>query len=169
MFCPHCGSPADTKFCPTCGKEVAANSTRSMANAAGFWRRTGATIMDNLIIGVPASLIEIMFLGSGTRTNYLIPSLLPLAMVGLYQVLMLAKPAGQTIGDRALSIKVIDLNTGGPLTTAQSLKRWIAAVVMNLITAIFLVGIIDVLWCLWDKDGQTLHDKFAGTTAVKVN
>ena len=126
--------------------------------------------MDYLIIGVPAFLIEIITLADGARTNYLIPSLLPLAMVGLYQVLMLAKPAGQTIGDRALSIKVIDLNTGGPLTTAQSLKRWIAvAVFMSLSTRITLVGIIDVVWCLWDKDGQTLHDKFAGTTAVKVN
>jgi uncharacterized RDD family membrane protein YckC len=173
MYCPHCGSPADTKFCPTCGKEVAAglNSSTLSTTAAGFWRRAGATALDGLLVGLPASILISLITPTGSSGTLGISALqyvLALAVMGIYQVRMLAMPAGQTFGDKILKIKVVDLTTGGQLTSAQSFKRWLASAFMNLMSALFLIGILDVLWCLWDKDGQTLHDKFAGTTAVKA-
>jgi uncharacterized RDD family membrane protein YckC len=29
------------------------------------------------------------------------------------------------------------------------------------------LGLVDFLWCLWDADGQCLHDKVAGTLVVR--
>jgi uncharacterized RDD family membrane protein YckC len=173
MNCPTCGSPTNSKFCSTCGQEVSggANPSAFSTTKAGFWRRAGATVLDGIIVGLPASIVISLVTSNGGKGTLGISTaqyLLALAVMGIYQVQLLASPAGQTLGDKILKIKVVDLSTGGSLTSTQSLKRWIASALMNVLSAIFLIGIIDVLWCLWDKDGQTLHDKFAGTTAVKA-
>ncbi len=174
MYCPNCGSPADSKFCSTCGTDASTiSSTGSLGakKAAGFWRRAGATFIDGLVVGMPASILVLLVNPTNASYKHGVPLsqyVFTLLLMGLYQVRMLARPSGQTIGDRVAKIKVVDLATGGQLTNTQSFKRWLASAVMNLVSAILLVGVLDVLWCLWDKEGQTLHDKFAGTTAIRV-
>jgi uncharacterized RDD family membrane protein YckC len=174
MYCPTCGSPTDSTFCSTCGtniSSVSTNDSQGVRKAAGFWRRGGATLVDGLVVGIPASIIVVIINPTNASYKHGVPIsqyLLTLLLVGLYQVRMLARPTGQTIGDRVAKIKIIDLASGGQLTNSQSLKRWLASAVMNLLSAFLLVGVLDVLWCLWDKEGQTLHDKFAGTTAIRV-
>jgi uncharacterized RDD family membrane protein YckC len=84
----------------------------------------------------------------------------------VYHVEMLFR-GGQTLGKRAMKIKVVPLDPDAKLTRGSAAKRWLAGDV----AATFLPGFIyvDGLWQLWDKPHQQcLHDKFAGTVVVKV-
>jgi uncharacterized RDD family membrane protein YckC len=175
MYCPHCGSPADSKFCPTCGKKTSnfGQSDSALATAT-FWQRAGATLLDGLIAGLPIGVLVAVFTGassatsSGLRAGLGLPELIAAALVGLYTIYFLSRPNGQTIGDRIMKIKVISIETGGPLTVGQATSRWLFSEVFSLLGALAIIGFLDILWCLWDKKGQTLHDKFAKTTVVKL-
>jgi uncharacterized RDD family membrane protein YckC len=104
--------------------------------------------------------------------------LLPLLLieVGIVVVLLLVSyvyyveillRSGQTLGKRAMKIKVVPLDPRAKLTRGMAAKRWLAGYV----AASFLPGFIyvDGLWQLWDKPyQQCLHDKFAATVVVKV-
>jgi uncharacterized RDD family membrane protein YckC len=70
---------------------------------------------------------------------------------------------GQTPGDAALSIRVIDLQGGGSIGYMRAFIRWI----VSLVSA--LVILIGYLWMLWDSEKQTWHDKAAGSVVVPVS
>jgi len=118
------------------------------APAAGFWRRFAALFIDGLVLLVA----------------YLIT--LPIAVVaarsGLYILISLAYytwgfGSGQTIGCRALNIKIVDEATGGVPGYAKGLGRTLAAYL-----SAFPLG-LGYFWMLWDPKRQTWHDKLAGT------
>jgi len=71
---------------------------------------------------------------------------------------------GQTPGDMALSIKVVDLRdgTGRPIGYGRAFIRWLVSIVSALV---FLLG---YLWMLWDKEKQCWHDKAANDVVVPV-
>jgi uncharacterized RDD family membrane protein YckC len=71
---------------------------------------------------------------------------------------------GQTPGDAALGVKVIDLKegTGQPIGYSRAFLRWLVSIVSTL--ALFL----GFLWMLWDDEKQTWHDKAAGSVVVKL-
>ncbi|GAA4456705.1 hypothetical protein GCM10023170_051820 [Phytohabitans houttuyneae] len=84
----------------------------------------------------------------------------------VYYVEMLLR-SGQTLGKRAMKIKVVPLDPDAKLTRGAAAKRWL----VSYVATSFLPGLIyvDGLWQLWDKPyQQCLHDKFAGTVVVKV-
>jgi uncharacterized RDD family membrane protein YckC len=70
---------------------------------------------------------------------------------------------GQTIGKRALGIRVIDFRAGGPIGYGRGLLRTIAR---YLSAIVFFLG---YLWMLWDREKQCWHDKIAGTVVVPVD
>jgi uncharacterized RDD family membrane protein YckC len=94
---------------------------------------------------------------------------LVLVMLGLayvYYVEMMFR-SGQTLGKKAIKIRVVPLNPATPFTRKLAAKRFLVQVVAGT----FLPGFsyVDGLWQLWDKPyQQCLHDKFAGTAVVKV-
>lgn len=67
---------------------------------------------------------------------------------------------GQTIGMRPLKIKVVTIE-GKPLSWLRILWRYIAF-------TISLFSIIGMVWILFDKQKQGLHDKLARTYVIKI-
>ena len=104
----------------------------------------------------------------------------------LYSVGFIA--AGATPGMRVLGIRVID-GAGNPPGIKRSLLRYIIpglSWMLGLIvfsspgffldlgvpvlivagSGIFVLGLLDPLWMIWDAQKQTLHDKMASTYVV---
>ena len=72
------------------------------------------------------------------------------------------QPAGQTIGKKAMSIRVIDFATGGSLDTSKALVRALVREVSG-----FACG-LGFLWALFNDERQTWHDLAANTVVVPV-
>ena len=47
-------------------------------------------------------------------------------------------------------------------------KAFLRSLVALLLGYTVIVGILDVLWPLWDKKNQTLHDKAVGTVVLRT-
>lgn len=131
----------------------------------GFWARLGATVIDillQLVITLPltyaiygriTSPAGKMFLGFG---DFMVNLALPAVLVMCLWVYF-----GATPGKMAMSAKVVDADTGGPLTPTQSVIRYIGYVA-SLIP--FGVG---YLWIAFDRRKQGWHDKLANTVVVR--
>lgn len=124
----------------------------------GWWRRVGATVVDGLLIGIPVSIV----FGAIGIAGYALSGIDDVALL-LYQILLLGMPAGQTIGNRAVTSRVIDATTGGPIGPGRATARQLVQLVLNLT---IIGGILDVFWPLWDRRNQTLHDKAANSLVV---
>jgi uncharacterized RDD family membrane protein YckC len=153
---------------------------------ASFGRRLVASIVDGFVIGAVVTVIMILFAmvfmgmaaGSGALTRSsdvastaaggaivmlsLIEYLVMFCLIIGYQVVCIAK-GGQTLGKKALGIKVVKLN-GETVTMGTALMREL----LGRMVAGFIPFAIGYLWMLWDKDKQGLHDKIAGTIVIKV-
>jgi uncharacterized RDD family membrane protein YckC len=70
---------------------------------------------------------------------------------------------GQTIGKKALGIRVYDFRQGGPIGYGRGFLRQI----MKYVSGIPLF--LGYLWMLWDGEKQTWHDKVAGTVVVPAD
>jgi uncharacterized RDD family membrane protein YckC/type II secretory pathway pseudopilin PulG len=86
--------------------------------------------------------------------------------VSYYILLMTRKGArnGQTVGKRALDIRVIR-DDGQPVTTGTVLQRLLVISVLSLIT-VGILGVLDYLWPLGDRSNRALHDMIAKTHVV---
>ncbi len=71
---------------------------------------------------------------------------------------------GQTPGDAALGIRVVDVRdgTGEPIGYSRAAIRWAVSIVS------YFVVLLGYLWMLWDPEQQTWHDKAAGCVPVKL-
>ena len=69
---------------------------------------------------------------------------------------------GQTLPMKTWKLRVVDIN-GAPLRPLQAILRYFAAW-----PSILLLG-IGLLWALFDKDKQFLHDRIAGTRIIAKN
>ena len=125
---------------------------------AGFWQRFGAYVIDVLIIAVP-ELILIAILPDASAAIQLIWIVVVLA----YSTYFEGGPTGQTIGKRALGIRVYDLRQGGAIGHGRAFLRTIGRWVSG------LVLLLGYLWMLWDGEKQTWHDKFAGSVVVPTS
>jgi uncharacterized RDD family membrane protein YckC len=68
---------------------------------------------------------------------------------------------GQSIGKRALGIRLVGERSGQPLGAGMSFVRELA----HTLDGSFYVG---YLWPLWDEKRQTFADKVVGTVVVTV-
>jgi uncharacterized RDD family membrane protein YckC len=134
---------------------------------AGWWYRVGATVIDNIIVGVVEG---ILFASLGVAAGVI----LTLAFSFAYVSLLIARN-GQTVGMMALGTRAGDAGTGATLPYPRSALRWVIdglPAVLVLISPVFvLLGflvLLDYLWPLWDNRKQTLHDKLADSLVVHV-
>jgi uncharacterized RDD family membrane protein YckC len=129
---------------------------------AGFWVRLGGAIIDGILIGVVASIIEaILGIERDMTTATAAYSWVQLILSGAYFTYFHATAAGQTVGNRALGIRVLDADSGGSLTYGRAFVRFLVSYVSG------LVLLIGYLWMLWDSRNQTWHDKVANSLVVK--
>jgi uncharacterized RDD family membrane protein YckC len=136
------------------------DSTYSTPNAgavpsgrAGFWRRFAAALIDGIALGIVSEVLKLILGGVGTGLGVL---------VTLGYFTYFHGTTGQTPGDAALAIRVIDLQGGGSIGYSRAFVRWLVSIVSTLV---FLLG---YLWMLWDGEKQTWHDKAAGSVVVPV-
>lgn len=69
---------------------------------------------------------------------------------------------GQTLPMKTWKLRVVNAG-GGRLRPAQAVLRYLAAW-----PSIVLLG-FGIFWALFDKDGQFLHDRIAGTRVISTN
>jgi len=159
---------------------------------ADFWMRLVAYIIDVALLSVAIFVLSIpgivvvfrriddVALYSDTDptpvfTHFFVPFLLlelgiiVLGMIVyyLYDVEFMHR-TGQTIGKKAMKIRVVPLDPALTLTRGMAFRRYLVQYVCGSVVPFF--NYLDGLWQLWDKPyQQTLHDKAAQTVVVKVS
>lgn len=119
--------------------------------AAGFGSRLGAAIIDGAI-GWLASIV----LGLADPNLAVLGGIVGLA---IYCV-MVGK--GQSIGQKATNIRIVDSTTGAGISAGKALGRRIVSIISA------LPCYLGFLWMLWDKENKTWHDKMMNTSVVRV-
>ncbi|MFE4992193.1 RDD family protein [Streptomyces mirabilis] len=101
-----------------------------------------------------------VWLLDGTTTGYLGIVLAVLLLFGvLYDALPTAK-WGRTLGKKVCGIEVRDIEGHEPPSFGWALRRWLVYVVPG----VLVIGVVGVLWCLFDRPWrQCWHDKAAHT------
>ena len=156
-----------------------------MVAHASFGARLGALLLDGVIVAIPAVVLyglAALVIGSTCDSTYhqftgrerldCGGSAAPIAaviVVGIAAYVLLTyfyfiRPiarGGQTIGMKAVNIRVVDADTGGPIGTGRSVGRYLMQSFIS--GAICYLG---YLWMLWDDRSQTWHDKVANSVVV---
>ena len=127
--------------------------------ATGWWQRVGATIVDALVLIVP-NFIVLAALGSGVGSR-----LVTVIVQVAYSTVLLSQ-RGQTVGNMAVGTRVVDSRSGGNPSVGRALGRSVAPLALFILLVIPLI--LDLLWPLWDRENQTLHDKMAGTYVIRT-
>ena len=130
---------------------------------AGWWQRVGAYLLDVLVL-----FLFLVIVGIGIAIHEVLGIVLIVvwiaAMLLGYWVLFEGSESGQTLGKRAVGIRVRD-DHGGRAGYGRAFGRNIVARVIGLFP---FVGLVDVLWPLWDERNQCLHDKAASTIVIRT-
>jgi uncharacterized RDD family membrane protein YckC len=119
---------------------------------AGFWRRFAALLLDGILIGIVTGILRAIFGANGANG---IGTLIWLAYLTYFE-----GSSGQTVGKKALGIRVVDFSAGGSIGYGRAFIRSIGRILSG------LVLLLGYLWMLWDKEKQTWHDKFANSVVV---
>jgi uncharacterized RDD family membrane protein YckC len=81
-------------------------------------------------------------------------------------------PRGQTVGMMAAGVRAVGDEDRDVLGYGSAFGRALVEGVLRLINLLyFLLGlawVLDMLFPLWDKRRQTLHDKVAGSVVIRT-
>ncbi|WP_240662115.1 RDD family protein [Streptomyces sp. WAC 06738] len=164
------------------------SAAQGTAPPAGLGRRLGARFVDALLVGGVLAAVAVPLVSKSvdhvqdkidaaeesgkTVTVWLIDGTTGpyLALVlGLFLVLGLVVEAlptakwGRTPGKRLFGVRVLDIESQDPPATGSALRRWLTYAVFLLLP---FIGLLNVVWCAFDKPWrQCWHDK-AGRTYV---
>ncbi|MGW8765579.1 RDD family protein [Streptomyces sp. NPDC055815] len=167
----------------------AAAREQAAARPAGLGRRLLARLIDSVVLGalvgaasVPfvtaavdhieekieaarqsGTTVQVWLLDGTTSVQFGI-ALASLFVIGvLYEALPTAK-WGRTLGKKLCGLEVRDIEGHQPPTFGKALRRWLVYSVLGLLA----VGVLNVLWCLFDRPWrQCWHDKAAGTFVAR--
>ncbi len=191
QFCPNCGQPAgggaeETTALPYFPMDKPVSAPPELAS---FWWRALGYIVDSVILAIVVTLPL-----RGMKVNAYAESVIYAAVVFVYGVLLLTRLDGQTIGMRVVRVRVVDAATRAPVAMTAALQRTALFCVIDLVGSLYhytryahptaaqkvteahhllialvliLPLVVDLLWPLWDKQNQTLHDKFAHTLVLR--
>jgi len=131
----------------------------------GFWPRVGAALIDTLLLGVIIWPLLSLYYGPSYWVNtsfvagpvdFFLSWVAPAVAVILFWNTKQATP-----GKMAISAKILDAETGEPLSLGQSVGRYLGYFVSSIP---FLLGLF---WIGFDRRKQGWHDKLAGTVVVR--
>lgn len=192
QFCASCGSlttnlhanPAPLLSFP--GEVV----TLTDHVLAGFWVRFLGFFIDGILLYAVVQL-PLRAAHAGFATSLVVVTI----TTYLYGSLFIGLNHGQTLGMRAVSVKCVDEDGVTELDYQRATRRALAYGVLLIIGSIYhfntyshpttlqlqqeahhflivfllsLPHFIDLLWIAWDRNKQTLHDKFAHTIVIKT-
>ncbi|MEU6660992.1 RDD family protein [Streptomyces sp. NPDC046821] len=164
---------------------LAAAQAQASARPAGIGKRLAARLVDTVVLGAVTALAAVplgtkavdhinakidaakasghevtVWLLDGTTSVYF-GIILAVLLIGgvLYEALPTAK-WGRTLGKKLCGIEVRDIEEHAAPTFGAAVKRWLVYSVPGLLA----VGVVGVLWCLFDRPWhQCWHDKAART------
>ncbi|MFE5023571.1 RDD family protein [Streptomyces sp. NPDC056656] len=188
---PAAGEPAEPEGPVTPWKPVAndpflaAAQAQASARPAGPGRRLAARLIDTVVLGAVTAVAAVplgtkavdhidgkidaakasgrqstVWLLDGTTGAYLGIVLAVLLVAGvLYEALPTAK-WGRTLGKKVCGLQVRDIEEHEAPTFGAALRRWL----VYSVTGLLAIGVVGVLWCLFDRPWrQCWHDKAART------
>lgn len=134
---------------------------------AGFWARTGATLIDTILLLLVIVPLLVAIYGwayfDAAQTgmvagpaDILITWVLPAVAVIAFWAKKQATP-----GKMVVSARIIDAESGEPAGLGQLIGRYLAY-----IPATLPLG-LGILWVAFDRRKQGWHDKLAGTVVVR--
>lgn len=134
---------------------------------AGFWIRTGAAIIDSILIMIIVTPILSAIYGIDYWIdqsfvkgfwdivfNYILPAI---------AIIIFWTYKSATPGKMALKLKIVDAKTGEQPSTGQLIGRYLGYYVSSI--PLFL----GLIWVGIDRRKQGWHDKLAGTVVIKSN
>ena len=130
---------------------------------AGFWARLGAFIIDLIVVGILGFVLIIAGVVADSGGLIAIGYLVWLALFVAYEIYFHGSASGQTLGKRAVGIRVVDFATGGPIGYGRATLRMVGRIISG--TFCYL----GYLWMLWDNEKQTWHDKMANDVVVPAD
>ena len=122
---------------------------------ASFGRRFVAALVDGILLGIVSGVVQAAL---GRSFGGIASLAIGIAYYGYLE----GSASGQTVGKKALGIRVYDLRDGGPIGTSRAILRYFG----RILSAIPLL--LGYFWMLWDAEKQTWHDKLAGSVVVPV-
>lgn len=131
----------------------------STSEKAGWGTRALAIVIDALGIGIVAGAVSGILGNPVASSQHQGLTLLLQAIYFTY--FWSAARKGQTLGSRALNIRVVKTD-GSYLDYGGAFLRFIGWVISGVV---FLLGFI---WAAFDAHSQGWHDKLAGTYVVKA-
>jgi uncharacterized RDD family membrane protein YckC len=146
---------------------------------AGYGTRLGGYLIDGLLLNAISLLLLVPFGGAfhvtsisdRASTGHLtilggtgLGILVQIGLFLIYGTLFIGSRRGQTLGMRAVGIRCVRVD-GARLGYGKAL--WRAVVEQCLLLALLIPWIIDMLFPLWDRRNQTIHDKAVDCLVVK--
>ena len=86
-------------------------------------------------------------------------------IAGLLNKVYLVSKRGYSVGQGLMKLKVVDSH-GNIIPMGTAVLRLLCTVGLGFVPVVG--GFLDLLWPLWDKQRQTLHDKAVGTFVIKT-
>jgi uncharacterized RDD family membrane protein YckC len=137
---------------------------------AGWGSRLAAYLLDTILLLVPMAVVfGVLFAldpddDSPVWVAVVVVYLASLVLPFVYFTVMHGRERGQTLGKRALGIRVV-ADGGGRLGYGRAFGRY----AITFVFGIFLIPVVlDYLWPLWDRKNQALHDKAVGSLVVRA-
>ncbi|MFE6129509.1 RDD family protein, partial [Streptomyces sp. NPDC056437] len=164
---------------------LAAAQAQASARPASLGKRFAARLIDTVLLGAVVGAVAVpvgsqalahindkidaakqsgetvtVWLIDGTTSVHLAIILGALLVFGvLYEALPTAK-WGRTLGKKVCGLSVMDIESHDPPSFGAALRRWLVYGVLGVIA----IGVVNVLWCLFDRPWrQCWHDKAAHT------
>ena len=138
--------------------QYSAQSSGPSGPRAGFWVRFGAYIIDAILVSI-VEVIVFVVLHKALALAYVVNFVL----VWGYFIALEGGPTGQTLGKKAVGVRVFDFGQGGPIGYGRAFLRQLVKIIS---AAVFFLG---YLWMIWDREKQTWQDKAAGSVVVPVD
>ena len=130
---------------------------------ANFGQRLVAAIVDAIIVTAVTWILILVLAGIGDEGGAIVGYLLAIVFGVAYFAYLEGGPAGQTLGKKAMSIRVIDANTGGPIGYGRGVGRYFARWISS------IPCLLGYFWMLWDREKQTWHDKICSCVVVPTD
>jgi uncharacterized RDD family membrane protein YckC len=121
---------------------------------AGFGDRFIAVIIDILVLLIPNLIFYVVI--EGVLSNFLS------FLLGLGYAVYFWSSTGQTIGKKAMKLKVVKADGGAILQPGEAVLRYIGTIISGIPFA------LGYLWVIWDPKHEAWHDKIAGTKVIKI-
>ncbi len=188
-FCPSCGTriaspppagytppPQNPGFVPPSPMNPLGPQVAAQMMYAPWATRVLGYLIDSFLVGAVMMVIYFVLgsmlatiahaggdnLAGGMCCMMIVLFPVSMLLVGIYNRVYLVASRGYSIGQGVVKVKVVD-GSGNLLTTGTAFIRLLAQAGMNMIP---VLGLVDLLWPLWDERRQTLHDKAVGSFVI---